>query len=190
MATAYVRSPYNGTITGRTKHCVCPGDTCYGSGSDHGSCKGGSWAGTSIDVSGSGDLYLRVNYPTVRSVVTWVALECCGGSGCADQYRRMVTVDLYALPNAVCYIGSVAYGHVANPQVGNGQTYNLTSSSKMLGTAASGSCGTCSTGPHAHMERLFGSTVAPCCCTTVTTATNIYKWNFDPLHCPTKLASG
>jgi hypothetical protein len=128
-------------------------------------------------------LFLRVNYPTVRSVVAWVELRCCN-AGCGDNFRRTITLDLYAQANAICYIGSVMYGHIVNPLVANGQTYNLTSSSLQIGTVPAGACGGCYTGPHSHMERLGGVSLAPCCCTAVTSSTNIYKWDFNPSSCP------
>ncbi len=60
-------------------------------------------------------------------------LKCCCAA-CADQYERTITVKLYALQNADGLIGSVMYGHVANPQVVHNMMYNLTSSSRDLGS--------------------------------------------------------
>ena len=182
MATAYVRSPINGCITGRTQYCCggCAGDVCSGSCGAHGTCVGGT---SPVDIGGSGDIYLRVNYPTVKSIKTVVQLRCC--TGCADKYRRTIKVELYECPGAIYYIGAVMYAHVDNPQVANNWVYDLTSSSKKLGTAPSGSCGGCYTGPHSHMERSGGSTIAPCCAVGVSTSTNIYSWTFTPhTHCP------
>jgi hypothetical protein len=181
MATAYVRSPISGTITGRDKYCGCPG-VCNGNGSNHSTCRG--WA-SPVDIGGSGNLVLRVNYPTVQSIKTLIGDQCCCDP-CPDEYERTVTVELYGQPNAACYIGSVMYGHVSNPQVNHNTIYNLTSGNKTLGTVPGGSCnscafGSCYTGAHSHMERLGGTTVAPCCCTGVTGSTNIYKWTFE---CP------
>lgn len=184
MATAYVRSPISGCITGRTQYCcgACTGgDVCSGSCGTHGTCVG--WS-SPVDIAGSGGLYLRVNYPTVRSIRTIVELRCCSSS-CANKYRRTIKVELYAQSNAVCYIGSVMYGHVDGPLVSSNTVYNLSSSSKQLGTVPSGSCGGCYTGPHSHMERSGGSTSAPCCAASVSTSTNIYSWTFDPTQCPT-----
>jgi hypothetical protein len=183
IVTAYVRGPISGYITGRTKYCTYPyaSDVCLGSGGVHGTCRG--WSNP-VDIGGSGGVYLRVNYPNVSSIVTYVELRCCGTS-CVDNYRRAVTVELYGRANGVCYMGSVMFGHIANPVVSNGTLYNLSSSAKKLGTAPSGSCGGCYTGAHSHMERSGGSVVAPCCGATVATSTNIYKftWN-NGIACP------
>lgn len=189
MTTAYVQSPIGGYISGRTNYCcvvnnVCSDGSCTGSCSPHGTCKG--WS-SPVDIGGSGSLYLRVNYPTVRSIVTWVEFKCC--SSYPDDIRRTITVDLYYQQNAVCYIGSVMFGHISSPQVGNGVTYNLTSSTKWIGNVPTGYTGGCYTGPHSHMERFGGSTLAPCCCQTVYTSTNIYSWAFDPANCAAKVES-
>jgi hypothetical protein len=64
--------------------------------------------------------------------------------------------------------------------------YNLTSSSKKLGTApAAGGCG-CYGGYHSHMERSGGTTLSGiCCATSVSSSTNIYSWTFTPINpCP------
>lgn len=186
MATAYVRSPIsNGCISGKTQYCcgVCDGDVCNGSCGAHGTCAGGTSPVDIAYIGGSLDLYLRVNYPTIRSIKTFVELRCC--PGCANQYRRTIKVELYECPNAIYYIGSVMYAHVDNPQVSNNTVYNLTSSSKWLGTVPAGACGGCYTGRHSHMERSGGSTIAPCCAVGVTTSTNIYSWTFTPhAYCP------
>ena len=186
MAIANVKAPFGGTVTGRTKYCNCKNpEICEGSGLTHSTCVGGA-AGSQIDITpnNSDAIYLRVNYPTVRSIKTWVEIRCCD-SRCSNDIRRTITVELYALPDAGCYIGSVKYAHIANPQVSNGGIYNLTSSSKWLGTAASGFC-YCSSGPHAHMERSGGSGPSACCCTTVTTSNIIYSWTV-PDPCPTAI---
>lgn len=179
MPTAIVRAPVGGQITGRTKYCVCPGDTCSGSGNNHNTCRG--WS-SPVDIAGTGTITLFVNYPTVRSIITSVELKCCCAD-CADQYERTITVKLYALPDADGFIGSVMYGHVANPQVNHNWMYNLDSSSMDLGSVPGGSCNACNfacyTGPHCHMERSGGATIAPCCCLNATRgSTNIYQWSF------------
>lgn len=187
MAYAYVRSPFYGCITGKTQYCCdqCenPDDVCDGSCGNHDTCVGGSQP---IDIAGGAvDLYLRVNYPNVRSLKTFVEIRCCNGTGCADRYRRTIKVELYECPNAIYYIGSVMYAHVDNPQVSNNTVYNLTSSSKKIGTVPSGSCAGCTSGPHTHMERSGGTRVAPCCGIYVTTSTNIYRWTYTPhAYCP------
>ena len=182
MPTAYLRAPVSGTITGRENYCVCPGD-CDGGNTVHARCR--NWT-SPVDIGGNGNLVLRVNYPTVQSIKTIIGDQCCCDA-CPDEYERTITVQLYGQPNAACYIGSVMYGHVVNPQVANNTTYNLTSGNKTLGTVPGGSCdvctfGSCYTGAHSHTERSGGTTVAPCCCSSVTSSTNIYKWTFQ---CPT-----
>lgn len=179
MPTAFVYAPVGGQITGRTKYCVCPGDSCSGSGSNHSTCKG--WS-TPVDIAGTGIITLFVNYPTVRSIITLVELKCCCAA-CADQYERTITVKLYALQNADGFIGSVMYGHVANPQVVHNMMYNLTSSSRDLGSVPTGSCScgpfTCFSGPHCHMEQSGGVSGAPCCCVTANRgSTSIYQWSY------------
>jgi hypothetical protein len=182
VITVYVRSPISGYITGRDKYCVANDTVCNGSGNPHGRCRG--WS-SPVDIGGSGSLYLRVNYPNVRSVVTYVELRCCAGTTCGNNFKRTITVELYGRVDGLCYIGSVMYGHVSSPAVSNGETYNLTSGSLLLGTVTSGSCSGCSTGPHSHMERSGGSVVAPCCGAAVSTSTNIYRFTWDnALPCP------
>lgn len=191
MATAYVRSPFgsDACISATKKYCnhSCQGgDPCDGNGNDHGVCAGGA-TGTSIDVayiSGSLDVYLRVNYPTVKSIKTFVGLTCC--SGCDDKFRRRIKVELYQCPDAMGLIGTVFYAHIESPQVNDNTIYNLTSSSKILGTApAAGGCG-CYGGYHSHMERSGGATLSGICCASpVSSSTNIYSWTFTPLSsCP------
>ncbi|MDP2362723.1 MAG: hypothetical protein Q8M94_03020 [Ignavibacteria bacterium] len=180
--TVFVRSPISGYITGRTKYCIPlsqGGDpVCTGSGNPHNSCAGGV---TPVDIGGSGSLYLRVNYPNVLSIRTFIALPCCPGQ--PDNYRRAITVELYGKSNGVCYIGSVRYAHVASPAVSHNTLYNLSSGSKLLGTVPTGSAGSCYSGPHSHMERTGGVTVAPCCGATVSTSTNIYRYTWDDAAC-------
>jgi hypothetical protein len=189
MATAYVRGPFsNGCISAKVKYCNhnCQGgDPCDGNGNTHGTCGGGA-TNSAVDVayvSGSLDVYLRVNYPTVNSIKTFVNTLCCG---CDDNYKRTIKVELYQCPNAIGYIGTVIYAHIASPQVNNNTIYNLTSSSKKLGTAPSTACG-CYGGVHSHMERLGGSTLSTiCCAVSVSSSSNIYSWNFTPFAiCPT-----
>ena len=189
MATAYVRSPFGSSacISGKTQYCcgACQGDDCNGTCGTHGVCAGGA-TGSAVDVayiSGSYDVYLRVNIPTVKSIKTFVSLTCCGG--CVDKFRRRIKVELYQCPDAVGLIGTVFYAHIESPSVGDNTIYNLGSSSKKLGTAAvSPPACWCISGPHSHMERTGGSTLAPCCAVGVTSSTNIYSWTFTPIICP------
>lgn len=189
MPTALVRAPVGGQITGRSKYCVScgDGDSCFGSGNTHATCKGYS---SPVDIAGTGTIRLYVNYPTVKSIVTLIGLECCCDA-CPDQYERTITVKLYGQPDGVYYIGAVMYGHVSNPLVTHNTTYNLTSSSKDLGSVPAGACNDCAfdcyTGPHCHMERSGGSTSAPCCCLNATQgSTTIYEWSFTCPVQPTK----
>lgn len=177
VVTVYVYSPIaSGTITGRTKYCVSGNSTCTGSGSTHYGCRG--WADR-VDVGGSGALYLRVNYPNARRVITYIGSQCCPSCGNIDV-KRTVTADIYGLNNTgYCYIGSVMYGHVGSPTVSNGQIHDLTSGSLRIGSAPNTQCGDCYTGAHSHMERLYGSVVAPCCWGPATSTTRIYKFTWD-----------
>jgi hypothetical protein len=180
MAYAYVYAPISGTVTGRDSYCSCPCGNCNGCGSAHGRCK--NWA-SPIDIAGTGSIYLYVNYPTVRRVQTWVEYKCC----CQEtnnSYARSITVDLYVYDNGkYCYVGSVMYGHIANPTVNNGQWIDLTSSSLKLGDVIGGTytCTfTCYSGAHVHLERNLGETVAPCCCASVTAGTTaIYRFYYN-----------
>ncbi len=183
MPTVYVYSPADGIITARDDYCgsPCDADPCTGDHGTHATCKGWS-SPVDIDAYDGEEIKLYVNYPTVKSIKTLVEYECC----CNDQnkYGRAIIVELYALRDAQCYIGSVLYGHIDNPQVTHNTVYNLSSSSKRLGYAPAGahSCGgsTCYSGSHSHMERLGGQTVAPCCCTdTVKGSTPIYKFIYS-----------
>lgn len=188
MPTAYVKAPISGTITGKANYCICPCETCSGCGNDHAECQG--WS-SPIDVGGDGpNIFLYVNYPTVRSVRTYVEYECCCNE--LNDHGRTITVELYAEPNLECYIGAVMFGHIADPAVGNGQTYNLTSSSLKLGEVVQDDyeeCGggiVCYDGEHVHMEMSGGQEVAPCCCTSVSAGSDsIYKWDFSA--CPSSI---
>lgn len=191
MATAYVRSPFSteSCISAKVKYCNngCQGgDPCPGNGNNHGVCAGGA-TGSAVDVAiiagGSYAVSLRVNYPTVKSIKTFVSLTCCGG--CVDKFRRRIKVELYQCLDAVGLIGTVFYAHIESPSVDDNVVYNLSSSTKPLGTApAPGGCG-CYGGPHSHMERLGGSTPATICCALhVFSSTNIYSWTFTPITCP------
>lgn len=213
MAYAYVYAPISGIVTGRDYYCNCP--ACYGNCSGclnaHGRCK--NWS-SPIDIAGTGStcptpgsICLYVNYPTVRRVRTWVEYLCC----CKEpnnSYARSITVDLYIYDNGkYCYVGSVMYGHVANPTVSNGQWIDLTSRSYKLGDIVGGcylckscpnpsdqcNCPTCScsnrdcrctvcySGSHVHLERYLGETVAPCCCVDVAQGTTaIYRFYYNP----------
>jgi len=157
MPTAYVRSPISGCISGRDNYCAVEagetccncGDVCHGPGGPHGSCAGGS---SRVDICGGAGsaIKLRVNYPTIKSIQTWVSTsggpECCDGTGCAAQYKRTIKVDLFMEPNQEIYFGTVLYGHVNNPKVSNGQMINLASSTNN------------------------------CCCISVSTSSNIYSF--------------
>ena len=189
IITVYVRSPISGCITGRNNYCNgnCsnPDSTCTGSGNTHGTCMSST---SPVDIGGTGTINLRVNFPNVLSVITYINLVCCSTTY-ANDYRRMVTVELYGKSNGKCFIGKVRYGHVANPSVANNTIYNLPTSGVLaLGTVPSGSPGSCYTGAHSHMERSgsTGSTLAPCCGTTVSSSSNIYKftWDNSPAVCP------
>jgi hypothetical protein len=183
MATATLKSPVTGTVTGKAVYCQCPGDVCAGSGATHGSCNGGS-SKYDIDAGDGEAIKLRVNYPTVKSIETWVytsgAAACCESTSCASKFKRTIVVDLFSQvdANAGSYIGTVLYGHIDNPVVSHGQVINLSSGVFTLGYAASGSCTGCSTGSHVHMEKWGGSANSYCCCTTVTTSNVLYSWNF------------
>lgn len=184
MATAYVYSPVDGIITGRGNYCGIPCDNnpCTGDHGVHGTCKGWS-SPVDVDAQDNESVVLYMN-TAVQSIITWIQNVCCCTCGRAG-YCRAIVVDLYGEPNGHCYIGSVLYGHVGNPQVVNGQLYNSGLNGKQLGTAPAGD-GTCAcySGSHSHMERSGGATDAPCCCTdTVKGSTRIYHWDFT-IPCP------
>lgn len=173
MPTAYVYAPIGGTITGRGNYCgvPCDNDPCGGDHGAHSTCKG--WL-SPIDIGGTGDINLYVNYPTINGIFTLVEYECCNND--QNNYGRAITVELYS---GETYVGAVMYGHVANPTVTHNRFYALTSNSKKLGTVVGGVFGTCYTGAHVHLERSGGVTQAPCCCATATRGTTIlYRWVF------------
>ncbi len=196
--TVYVKSPIAGTISGRANYCTdnlpgtpYPDPICTGSLGTHLPCMG--WSNP-VDVGGSGSLYLRVNYPNVRSIRTTVKPACCLNSiydTCSSiaNYRQVVVVDLYGGADGLCYyMGSVMYGHVASPAVVDKGLYVVPASGQiLLGTVPSGSCvidpqHKCFTAPHSHMEVTGGTVVAPCCGASVSGSTNIYKftWSNNP----------
>lgn len=188
MAYAYVYAPISGRITGRDNYCIneqrqCDSDPCGGDHGAHKKCKG--WA-SPIDIGATGQIYLYVNYPTVKKIQTWVEYKCCCGEQNSD-YARTITVDLYVYDNGkYCYVGSVMYGHVKNPQVLNGAWYDLTRGDKYLGDIPGGTytCNefSCYGGAHSHMERSLGETAGPlCCCTSVAAGTTaIYRYYYNP----------
>lgn len=175
MAYVFVYSPVGGIITGRANYCLpCPAP-CDGDQGAHSTCVGWS-SPVDIDANDNETIYLYAS-TLVKSIRTLIELECCCTCGNND-YCRAIKVELYGLFNAECLIGSVLYGHVANPQVTHNTVYNA--SSKLLGYAPPcNGCGCgCYTGSHSHMERSGGSTVAPCCCVDTTKgSTAIYRWN-------------
>lgn len=181
MAYAYVYAPISGTISGRDNYCDCRNcpSTCNGCGNPHSPCK--NWA-SPVDIAGMGAIYLYVNYPTVRRVQVWVEYRCCNSQQNND-YARTITVDLYVYDNGKhCYVGSVMYGHVANPTVQNGQWIDLSSSQLKLGdmVAPNPNYSYCYSGWHVHLERFLGEVVAPCCCNSVTAGTTpIYRYYYN-----------
>ncbi len=186
--TVYVRNPIEtgGRITAVDKYCLEPYDpVCTGSDPDpdhHLTCRLWSYP---VDVDGSEGqgLYLRVNYPNVRNIKTFVESRCCGDKACATaQMKQTVTVDLYGGAGAACYyMGSVMFGHVASPTVQDKQVYAVPASGVMkLGQVPSGYCALCYEGAHSHMEISGGTRVAtlPCCNATINSSTNIYKFTW------------
>ncbi len=173
----YVNSPIAGTIQGLSTYCD--------DATEHLTCGGYPWVNP-VDVGGSGNLYLRVNYPNVRSIRTWVGPGCCGDKPCAtSDMKRIVTVELWDDSNARCYyMGSVKYGHVANPQVVDNTVYNLTSGTKLLGAVpADAFCAGCFEHQHSHMEIVGGQVISLLGCDdTVSSSTNIYRftWSDNP----------
>jgi len=184
MPYAYVYAPVSGSITGRNRYCTgsC---ACDGDGSTHHACASGcsnpqtcDWHDP-VDIGTGGatpGIYLYVS-SGVQSIRTFVQYLCCSSS--QNDYGRAVTVELYAQPNAVCYIGTLKFGHVAFPQVEDNHVYNI-SGSRKIGTVVGGSFDNCYSGPHSHMERYDGETRAPCCCAAVTAgSTPIYRWYYQ-----------
>lgn len=155
MTVIYVYSPTGGLITGRDNYCIpCP-SPCTGDGDSHSSCYWEDGYGSPVDLSASSSqwIILYVNYPAVKSIKTFVRDQCCNND--ESDYGQIVEVELYEDFNAQSYRGSVVYGHIANPQVGNGNTYNLGSGSVTLGQAPATDQdhAWCYSGPHSHMER-------------------------------------
>lgn len=174
--TVYVRSPLSavGRVTGVDSYCV--------DGTPHPVCQGAAGWRSPTDIGGGGTLTLRVNYPNVKGIRTYVGLQCCSDSYPADL-RRVVIVQLYgAHPIPGCapiYIGSILFGHVASPQVDNDRWYDLTSGEKVLGTVATQTAPPCSTGPHTHMQVMPGGTRLVSCDQQVSSSTSIYTWTWS-----------
>lgn len=165
---AYVFAP----ITGR----VSQGPGCN---ANHATCGAGY---SPIDIGGTGDIYLYVNYPTVKSIRIIVGSLCCNAGTGAD-YRRTVKVELYGQLNASCYFGSVLYGHIRDLAVQDG-VYNLTSYSLRIGRVIEQGLGpgTCYTAAHVHMQHGGGATVYASCLQNVTAGTTtIYSWGYCAL---------
>jgi hypothetical protein len=147
MSTAdiYIYASISGTITSTGNGQYCGGGT-------HSACISGD--GSCVDISGTGDIYLRIsNYLLIRSVRITPYLYCA--PGCADKYRRIMACELYQNQNlGGVYIGKVAFGHVDSPVYGSATTVNLSGNSLKLGTvpANDGTCPTYYTGAHSHME--------------------------------------
>jgi len=171
MGTAYVYAPYSAYAKIWAGHVACSGGSLLTDISKYGS------AGTSIK--------LYVNYPTVKSIQFIRVDNCCS---CNDNTRHAGIVELYREANKTCYIGSILYGHLANPAASYWQ--NLTGGYVgVLGSIVStpGSC-SCYTGEHVHLE-VWG----PAQGTVTRLVTNnqsvsqgttpIYKWDFT--GCPT-----
>lgn len=165
MPTGYVYAPISGYIS--------QGPGCNG---NHTPCGTGS---DPVDVAGSGTIYFCCNYPTVQSVYVTVGTLCCL-TGHPDNYRRTVTIDLYAQQNGGCYLGSVRYGHMnLNLELPTGLR-NITKSQWRLGsTVGTKLCdsGCCYTGVHVHMQRNGGSTLVTCNQQAINVGTTaIYKF--------------
>lgn len=174
-ATIYIYPSISGTITSI-------GNGSYCSGGTHSACNGGNHS--CIDIGGTGDLYLRVsNYLLIKSVRITSALNCA--PGCIDNYRRIVTCELYQNQNlGGMYIGRVAYGHVGSPVYTSTTTVNLAANTLKIGSvpADNGSCPTWYNGAHTHIEYsspnsswVYGGLV---CNTTVSTSTYIYAMTY------------
>ncbi len=192
MPYAYVYAPVSGTITGLDQYCSCVGST-----KPHPRCCcdqlcRDQWYNP-VDIGTHRQtpsiwLYFSIG---IRSIRTFIRYLCCDGcSGQQHDYSRTVIVELYAEPNAVCYIGAVKFGHVAFPQVQDGQIYNFSGATSIkIGYVVGGdyppNCKNegkecCYTGPHVHMERSGGERVAPPCCATVSEGTTpIYRWYYQ-----------
>ncbi len=187
--TTYVYGPLSnaGSVSGRQFYCVRPTDTCVGSDAEHVPCGSGWIREYAVDIAASGDIYLRAT--NVKSIRTYIETTCCG-CGCSTNFCRLIKVELYGKVNGGCYMGSVGFGHVMNPQVAHGALYNYTNPFK-LGTAntdnggcGAGCCSGCSSGIHSHMQVMGGSIVAPCCNATVTSGTQIYRFTWNDINCP------
>lgn len=172
IRTVYVYASISGTIGSTGNGYYCSGGTHSPCNSTHSKC---------VDIIGSGTIKLIVNYPYVRSFYTTITYECA--PGCADKYRRLLTLDLYGDTNQTCYVGTVAYGHVDTPYVTNGSVGILTSGTYSIGTVPSGSCGTWYTGPHSHMEMAGGTLMSLSCNQTVGSSTAIYSFRYDDIYC-------
>lgn len=186
--TTYVYGPFSntGSVTGRTYYCNYP-DDCLGTGVQHSPCGSGWITSSAVDISQTGYIYLRAT--NVMSIKTYIQSVCCGGS-CSANFSRLIKIELYGKANGGCYMGSVGFGHIMSPQVGNGILYNYTNPF-LIGTAnnddggcGAGCCSGCSGGIHAHMQMMGGTIVAPCCNGSVTSGTQIYRFTWDDVNCP------
>lgn len=185
IRTIYVYSPFSnsGRITGLNTYC--------GGNVTHYPCNSGF--SSPVDIAATGNIYLRAT--NIKSCITRITYTCCTNySGCGNDYRRTIIVDLYGKENAVCYIGSVAFGHIiAASHIAHNQIYNFNNNPYklpfLLGSATSGGCPDqppkCSTGTHSHMEQKKGTRMSLSCGQTVNSGTAIYKFTWDDsIPCP------
>lgn len=160
MPTAYVYSPFTGSIS--------QGPGCN---DNHVTCGSGS---SPVDVAGLGDVYLYVNYPTVKYVNIQISSLCCNVSGANDDHKRSVRVDLYDASS--CQFGFVLYGHIRSVGVGNGWI-TLTSSSLYIGKTVNVTHSVCYPGIHIHMQRSGGTTHVSCGANVTQGTSIIYSWS-------------
>jgi len=161
MPYAYVYAPVSGSISGLNYYCACVGGSgvhylCLANCNCFQSCNGWS-SPVDIRTSGSTPRIFLYRSSGILSVRTCLNFSCCNGS--ADDYGRVVIVELFAQYNAQCPIGSVKFGHVGSPKVEHGRVYNLAPGVPLeLGIVLPppNPPRACYTGPHIHYGAHWG----------------------------------
>ena len=163
----HVYAPITGTITGLDSYC---------GGGYHPTRSGYS---SPRDIAGTGSLvfYGSTNVKSIR--VTALYNSICAGY--PAPWSNGVKVDLYSALNGGGYVGTVYYGHCANPSNAGLQNARIWTIGSVPTTCPNNNCNnTCFTGAHSHMEKRasYIAEAMPLTCgqTVYAGSTVIYRW--------------
>jgi hypothetical protein len=188
MPYGYVYAPTSGSVWSLDCYCSWPGcnstPPCGGAGCDH-VIVGGAGFCCPIDVGGGSDgtvISFRANSVVQSIQIERISNVCSSGS---SPWTDGIKVHMYRYPNAVCYMGTVLYGHLRDRTADN-QTINRGGSdwNQYLGMLPSDCACGCSSGIHIHMETNVGSRNSRTCGASVYEGTSwLYNWYWNDGWC-------